>query len=446
MTDMSKKSSGEALSLETVTVPTPGQFSQDEEKAVPDEGAASQEHIHPDGGLRAWMTVAGAWWISSICFGYANAFGVYQAYYVEELLPSYSTSAISWIGSLQAFFLYATGIIAGPLFDHGYCRHMLIAGSVLYVGCVFAQAQAQQDAYYQIFLSQGLGQGFAMGLLYLPGMGVIMQYFQKRRAVAIGIAFTGSSIGGIIFPIMVNNIFSNVGYKWGVRAAGFYILGACILANLLIIPYYPPKHHKKPPRPSLAKLVTDPPYIVSTLGALLIGFGLYFYIQLFTLTRGGMSEDFSFYTLAIVNGASVFGRTLPNILADKLGISPVLLVLTYIAGGIVFAMFGLKDVGGTVIFCILYGFATGAYVSMTGPFFASMADHLSEMGVRMGLALALVGVAALVGTPIDGALLGSGPDYNWSRAIVFTSVMMLGGSVVMTFGAWLLAKKRGHWV
>ncbi len=39
-----------------------------------------------------------------------------------------------------------------------------------------------------------------MGLLYLPGMAVIMQYFQKKRAVAIGIVFTGSSIGGIIFP------------------------------------------------------------------------------------------------------------------------------------------------------------------------------------------------------------------------------------------------------
>ncbi|KZT61360.1 MFS general substrate transporter [Calocera cornea HHB12733] len=441
---MTDKNSAEALSMETVRKP----LSADEERASPTADGAVHEHIHPDGGMRAWMTVAGAWWISSICFGYANAFGVYQAYYVQYLLPSYSTSAISWIGSLQAFFLYSTGMISGPLFDLGYCRHMLIGGSILYVGCVFAQAQAQQDAYYQIFLSQGLGQGIAMGLMYLPGIAVIMQYFQKKRAVAIGIAFTGSSIGGIIFPIMINNIFSKVGYVWGVRAAGFYILGACVLANLLIIPYYPPRH-TKPPTPSLGKLFSDPPYVVSTFGALLIGFGLffvYFYIQLYTATRGGMSQNFSFYTLAILNGASVFGRTLPNIVADKIGISPVLLVMTYISAGLVFVMFGLVNVGGTVIFCLLYGFATGAYVSMTGPFFAAMADNLSEMGIRMGLALACVSFAVLVGTPIVGALLGSPPDYNWGKAIVFAAVMMLAGSVVMTLGAWLLAKKRGRWL
>jgi len=398
--------------------------------------------------MQAWLTVFGAWWISSICFGYANAFGVYQTYYVTVLLPSSSTSAISWIGSLQAFFLFSTGIVAGPLFDAGYCRHMLIGGSILYVGCVFAQAQVQQDAYYQVFLSQGLGQGIAMGLLYLPGMAVILQYFKKKSAVAIGIAFTGSSIGGIIFPIMINNVFNNTGYKWGVRAAGFYILGACIFANLLIRPNYAPKH-TKPPVPKLSKLFTDPPYVVTTTGAVLIAFGLffvYFYIQLFTLTRGGISENFSFYTLAIVNGASVFGRTIPNIVADKVGITPIFVPLTGIAGAIIFAMLGLKNVGGIVIFCLLYGFTSGAYVSMAGPLFASMADHLSEMGIRMGIALGCMGIAALVGTPIVGALVGNGPDYVWTKAIVFAAVMMLAGTVTMGYGAWLLAKKRGKWV
>ncbi|EJU01036.1 MFS general substrate transporter [Dacryopinax primogenitus] len=406
------------------------------------------EHHIPEGGVKAWMTVAGAWWISSICFGYANAFGVYQTYYVTELLPSYSTSAISWIGSLQAFFLYSTAIVAGPMFDRGYCRHMLVAGSVLFVGCLFAQAQAQRDAYYQIFLSQGLGQGMAMGMLYLPGMAVVLQHFKKNSAVAIGIAFTGSSIGGIVFPIMINNIFNDVGYVWGVRAAGFYVLGATVFANLLIRPQYAPKHTQQP-APNIATFLKDPPYICAVAGAACVAFGLffvYFYIQLYTLTRGGISQNFSFYTLAIVNGASIFGRTIPNIFADKIGITKVLMPMSFLSGALVFVMFGLHNVGGITIFCILYGFITGAYVSMSGPFFAAMADHMGEMGARMGLALALVGIAALVGTPIDGALLGNGPEYSWSRAIVFTSVMMIGGTCIMTVGAWLLAKKRGKWV
>ncbi|EJU01032.1 MFS general substrate transporter [Dacryopinax primogenitus] len=158
-------------------------------------------HIHiPDGGLPAWLTVVGAWFISAICYVYVNAYGVYQAYYVQTLLPSYSPSAISWIGSLPAYLLFAVGIITGPMFDRGYFRHLIIGGSILYIGCLFAQAEAKEDAYCQIFLSQGLGQGLAQGIIYLPSVAVMSHHFRRRRAFAMGLAVSGSSTGGILFP------------------------------------------------------------------------------------------------------------------------------------------------------------------------------------------------------------------------------------------------------
>lgn len=42
---------------------------------------------------------------------------VFQAYYEETLLKTTSPSAISWIGSLQAFFLFGGILLGGPLFD-----------------------------------------------------------------------------------------------------------------------------------------------------------------------------------------------------------------------------------------------------------------------------------------------------------------------------------------
>lgn len=38
----------------------------------------------------------------------------------------------------------------------------------------------------------------------------------------------------------------------------------------------------------------------------------------------------------------------------------------------------------------------------------------------MGVAFSVVGIAMLVGTPIDGALLG--PKYQWWKVIVFCGV------------------------
>jgi len=349
---------------------------------------------------------------------------------------------------LQAYLLFAVGIITGPLFDRGYFRHMMIGGSVLYVGCVFAQAQAQQDAYYQVFLSQALGQGLAQGIIYLPSVAVMSHHFRKRRAFAMGIAVSGSSTGGIVLPILINHLLVNKGYIWAVRASGFFVLGACLIANLLLSSRYVP-HHKTAATPSLLNLIRDWPYVVCIASVFFISLGqffVFFYIQLFTETKG-LSEILSFYTIAFINGASVFGRTLPNLLADKVGIFPVFLPTSVIAGAIVFAMYGLRTTAGIVIFCILYGFFSGAYISLLGPMFAAMADHPSEMGARMGLAFALVGVAALIGTPIDGALVGNGPDYAWSKAIIFSAVVMLAGCAFGAFGGYLLGKKRGkRWV
>jgi hypothetical protein len=44
----------------------------------------------------------------------------------------------------------------------------------------------------------------------------------------------------------------------------------------------------------------------------------------------------------------------------------------------------------------------------------------ADMGNRMGIALAPIGIASLIGPPIVGAILGK--DYDWWKAILFSSV------------------------
>ena len=41
---------------------------------------------------------------------------------------------------------------------------------------------------FKVFFAQGLGLGAAIGITYIPGLGVIAHYFQRRRALALGIA------------------------------------------------------------------------------------------------------------------------------------------------------------------------------------------------------------------------------------------------------------------
>ena len=54
--------------------------------------------------------------------------------------------------------------------------------------------------YYQTFLSQGVGIGTGMGILFLPALSVPSHYFARRRSLAMGVVVAGASLGGVVWP------------------------------------------------------------------------------------------------------------------------------------------------------------------------------------------------------------------------------------------------------
>lgn len=82
----------------------------DAEKAAQPKPSGSDP---PDGGTVAWLVILGAWCTSFCSFGWLNSIGVFQEYYETELLKSYSPSTISWIPSLQIFFMM--GMVGFPV-------------------------------------------------------------------------------------------------------------------------------------------------------------------------------------------------------------------------------------------------------------------------------------------------------------------------------------------
>ena len=50
------------------------------------------------------------------------------------------------------------------------------------------QGDAVSLTHPKLFLAQGFGMGIAIGIMYIPALGIISHYFQKRRALATGLA------------------------------------------------------------------------------------------------------------------------------------------------------------------------------------------------------------------------------------------------------------------
>ena len=66
----------------------------------------------------------------------------------------------------------------------------------------------------------------------------------------------------------------------------------------------------------------EPPYMLFLIGGFLGFMGLYtpfFYVQSYAIGEGITDRELGFYLLSILNSASIFGRIVPNFVADKTG-------------------------------------------------------------------------------------------------------------------------------
>ena len=76
--------------------------------------------------------------------------------------------------------------------------------------------------------------GIGTSLIFTPCVSAIGHWFKEKRGNATGIAAAGGSLGGIIFPLMLQSHFPKVGWAWAMRIQGFCFLALLIVACLLI--------------------------------------------------------------------------------------------------------------------------------------------------------------------------------------------------------------------
>ena len=78
---------------------------------------------------------------------------------------------------------------------HFHMKYTLAAGITCLSGGFIAASFTTQI--WQLFLSQGILVGMGCGLIYVPTLPIVSQWFHKRRGLANGITSAGSGIGGL---------------------------------------------------------------------------------------------------------------------------------------------------------------------------------------------------------------------------------------------------------
>jgi MFS family permease len=431
--------SSEKISSDTLQTPESHDVPEETPKGPPPMGPPP-----PNGGLVAWLHVAGGFMLFFNTWGILNAFGVFQTYYESGALFSRSSSDISWIGAIQATMLLMVGFITGPVYDRGYLRSLLVIGSFCIVFGMMMLSLCK--TYGEVLLAQGFCVGIGAGCLFVPCVSVLPTYFSSRLGTALGLAVSGSALGGIIYPIVLNQLIGPLGFGWAVRVIGFIALGT------LLVPIAVMRQRVKPPRArSLIdwSAFTDVPYMTFVLASLIAFMGLFvlfFYISYFGAATQITNTNMSFYLVPILNAGSFFGRTLPNALADKTGSFNLIAPCCIIVGILILCLLAVTTQAGLIVIAVLSGFFSGALIGLPPLCFVALTKDKSKIGTRIGMGFGIIGLGVLAGGPAGGAILAQSTHMNWNGLWAFGGAtacaagLMYGGLRVAVYGFGLKVK------
>ncbi|KAI0382118.1 MFS general substrate transporter [Hypomontagnella monticulosa] len=378
----------------------------------------------PEGGLEGWLVVAGSFCSMMSVYGIINVAAVFESYFSSNQLAGYSSSTVGWIFSVYLFIVFFAGIQVGPIFDRYGPRVLVIVGSLLVVASQMLLGLCEE--YYQIFLTYSVLGGIGGALLNVPSYGVIAHFFKQRRGLATGIAATSGSIGGIVFPIILQSVIPTLGFAWATRIIGFILLFLSAVANLLMRSRLPPSPHPLSVVPDWA-LFKDLKFSFCCGGIWFMEWGIFTpltYIVSYGAAHGQSAND-SYTLLALLCAGSFFGRFLPGFLADRFGrfnvitITNALCVVTVLA----FWLPAGDSRAMLIVFALTFGFASGSNLGLYPVCIGQLCDS-RDYGRVFATAMMVGSFGTLTSLPIAGALLeiGSDREQGWLALILFAAL------------------------
>lgn len=280
-------------------------------------------------------------------------------------------------------------------------------------------------------LDFGILGGIGTSLLFTPAISSIGHFFMKKRGNATGIAAAGGSLGGVVFPLMLQSLIPQVGWGWACRILGFIYLGLVSFAILLIRARLPPK-----PGGSILpdfRIFRDSNFAWTTAGVFFEEWGLFLpisYLISYALSSGSMTNTFSYELIAILNAGSCLGRWAPGYFADRLGRFNTMILALIVCGVSLLALWlpatvissmsesgnGTAVIALTVTFSVLFGFASGSNISLTPVCVGQLCDT-EDYGRYYATCYTLVSFGTLTGLPIGGALLSACNGSYWGLVL-----------------------------
>lgn len=100
----------------------------------------------------------------------------------------------------------------------------MVLETAAFIGASFTSQQ------WHLVLSQGIAFGAGMGFLFTGSVGLVPQWFHKKRSLANSIGTAGSGFGGLTYSLAAHAMIENLGLPWAFRILAilaFAVNGVC---------------------------------------------------------------------------------------------------------------------------------------------------------------------------------------------------------------------------
>ncbi|KAM9378729.1 monocarboxylate transporter 14 [Phaethornis superciliosus] len=185
---------------------------------------------HPDIDARwAWMIVLSSFIVHILVIGSQMALGILNIEWLEEFNQSRGLTA--WVSSLSMGITLIVGPFIGLFISMCGCRKTAIIGGLLNALGWILSAYASSVQY--LFLTFGVTSGIGSGMVYLPAVVMVGQYFQKRRALAQGLSTTGTGFGAFLMTALLKYLCTEFGWRNAMFIQGAISLNLCVCGALM---------------------------------------------------------------------------------------------------------------------------------------------------------------------------------------------------------------------